>query len=182
MGDQFKILGILFDCKLVMRDAVEAVVAEASWKLRTLLRTKRFYTTRDLTTLYKAQLLPYIEYRTPAAYHASDSVLADLDKLQTKFLREAGLSELDSLMIFRLAPLLARRDMAMLGLIHRTALGKGPAHFSVCAHETQAAEASVPTHQPQDRHTDRHFGQVCIGIGRHIQLAARLHCGGNYSF
>ena len=32
-------------------------------------------------------------------------------------------------MEFSLAPLAGRRDMAMLGIIHRAALGKGPAHF-----------------------------------------------------
>ena len=32
-------------------------------------------------------------------------------------------------MVFKLAPLKARRDIAMLGLIHRTTLGKGPEQF-----------------------------------------------------
>ena len=32
-------------------------------------------------------------------------------------------------MLFNLAPLETRRDLAMLGLIHRTVLGKGPKHF-----------------------------------------------------
>ena len=34
----------------------------------------------------------------------------------------------DALLHFNLAPLQSRRDMAMLGLLHRTALGKGPEH------------------------------------------------------
>ena len=36
---------------------------------------------------------------------------------------------MEALLNFRLAPLAARRDMALLGLIHRTMLGKGPPHF-----------------------------------------------------
>jgi hypothetical protein len=44
-------------------------------------------------------------------------------------LEDAGLSEADALMKFNLAPLAARRDIALLGLIHRTLLGKGPVHF-----------------------------------------------------
>ena len=32
-------------------------------------------------------------------------------------------------MVFNLAPLSTRRDIAMLGLVHRTVLGKGPKHF-----------------------------------------------------
>jgi hypothetical protein len=35
----------------------------------------------------------------------------------------------DALIEFNLAPLTARRDMAMLGLIHRTIIGRGPSHL-----------------------------------------------------
>ena len=75
---------------------------------------------------YKAKLLSFIEYRTPAIYHATSSVLAPLDRLQTTFLRQACISEMEALMVFNLAPLRTRRDIAMMGVIHRTALGKGP--------------------------------------------------------
>ncbi len=52
-----------------------------------------------------------------------------LDGLQTKFLERLGVSESDALLYFNLAPLSSRRDMAMLGLIHRTLLGRGPQQF-----------------------------------------------------
>ena len=39
------------------------------------------------------------------------------------------MSEKDALVHFNLAPLKARRDMAMLGVVHRTVLGRGPTHF-----------------------------------------------------
>ena len=129
-GGSFKLLGITFDGQLSMSDAVEEVVSEASWKLRTLLRTKRYYTDADLITLYKAHLLSYIEYRTPAIYHATQTVLSRLDEIQPRFLKDAGVDEVTALVEFHLAPLPVRRDIAMLGLIHRTALGKGPPHFS----------------------------------------------------
>ena len=91
-----------------------------------LLRTRRFYTDADLVVLYKAHLLSYLEYRTPAIYHATRVVLGRLDAVQSRFLHDVGVNEVDALVHFRLAPLSARRDMAMLGLIHRTVLGKGP--------------------------------------------------------
>ena len=75
-GATLKLLGILFDDSLSMEKAVNQFVSEASWKLRTLLRTKRFYTDADLVLLYKSHLLSYIEYRTPAIYHATRDVLA----------------------------------------------------------------------------------------------------------
>ena len=68
-------------------------------------------------------------YCVLAVYHAKRDVLVKLDRVQTRFIRDAGLTEIDALMKFNLAPLAARRDIAMLGLIHRTVLGKGPRHF-----------------------------------------------------
>ena len=70
-----------------------------------------------------------MEYRTPALYHATCTTLKPLDGLQESFLRKAGVTALEGLMVFNLAPLATRRDMAMLGLIHRTALNKGPVQF-----------------------------------------------------
>ena len=70
-----------------------------------------------------------MEYRTPALYHATCTALQPLDKVQERFLRQAGVTELEALMHFNLAPLSTRRDTAMLGLIHRTVLRKGPEHF-----------------------------------------------------
>ena len=52
-----------------------------------------------------------------------------LDRVQKRFLREVGLTEEEALCDYHLAPLKCRRDIAVLGLIHRTVLGLGPAHF-----------------------------------------------------
>ena len=41
-----------------------------------------------------------------------------------------GVDEISALVTFHLAPLATRRNIAMLGLIHRTILGKGPIQFS----------------------------------------------------
>ena len=49
--------------------------------------------------------------------------------MQARFLRDIGVDDIIALDKFNLAPLSTRRDMAMLGLIHRTVLGKGPEHF-----------------------------------------------------
>ena len=57
------------------------------------------------------------------------TTLAGIDAVQTRFLRECGLSDEDALLHFNLAPLEARRDIAMLGFKHRSVLGYGPRHF-----------------------------------------------------
>ena len=85
-----------------------------------------------MVNLYKAKVLSYAEYRTAAIYHYCDTVLVPLNKLQDSFLAELGLSCQDALLHFNLAPLECRRDMAMLGLIHRCVIGRGPEHFREC--------------------------------------------------
>ena len=93
------------------------------------MRTRRFFNDREVVLHYKSHIMSYIEYRTPGLYHACDSTLRPLDKVQSNLFAELGISDEQALRSFNLAPLRSRRDMAMLGLIHRTVLGKGPAQF-----------------------------------------------------
>ena len=94
-----------------------------------ILGSGRFFTDAEFVNFYKSQLLSYLEYRTPAIYHACDNTLAPLKQFQDKFLGELGIIPEDALVHFNIAPLSCRRDMAMMGLLHRAALGKGPDHF-----------------------------------------------------
>ena len=112
-----------------MSDTVFDLVKDCKWKLKAILRTRKINTSDGLISLYKAQVLSYIEYRTAAIYHACSTSLAALETVQTKLLQAAGVTEVEALINFHLAPLSARRDMALLGLIHRTVLGKGPSQF-----------------------------------------------------
>ena len=51
--------------------------------------------------------------------------LAPVDWIQQRFFGELGVTEEEALVEHHLAPLSVRRDIAMLGLIHRAALRKG---------------------------------------------------------
>ena len=128
-GYSFRLLGVPFDYALSMRDAVYEIVSEAFWKVASIFRSARFFTDREFVNLYKSQLLSYLAYRTPTIYNACDTVLAPVDKFQDRCLKELGISAEDALFHFNLAPLQCRRDMAMMGVLHRTALGKGPVRF-----------------------------------------------------
>ena len=128
-GSNFKLLGVVFDHALSMKDAIHELVADASWKIASILRTTRFFTDGELVNLYKSKLLSFSDHRTAAIYHACDTTLAPLNRFQERFLSELGISPEDALFHFHLAPLACRRDMAMLGVLHRCALGRGPAHF-----------------------------------------------------
>ena len=129
-GPSFKLLGILFDFRFLMHEAIQSCVGDCGWKIQSLLRSRRFYNFADILLLYKAQILSFIEYRTCAFHFASSSGLGPLDAIQNRFLRSLGISALDALNHFALAPLSARRDIAMLGVIHRSVLGHSPGHFS----------------------------------------------------
>lgn len=126
----FKLLGVEFDTKLIMENATHSLANECRWKFKSLLRTRRFLSGKHLVDLYKARILSYIEYRTPAIYHASSSLLSAIDKIQERVLEVAGVGEKDALLKMNLAPLNMRRDIAMLGVIHRSILGRGPEHFN----------------------------------------------------
>ena len=63
-------------------------------------------------------------------FHAAPSTLHCIESIQQRFLHESGLTERSALLHYRLAPLCSRRDIATLGLIHRTVLGIGPPAYS----------------------------------------------------
>ena len=106
-GEDFKILGVLWDPKLTMDKQCQEVARRAGWKLKTLLKTKRYYNTRELVGLYKCHVLPVLEFSTPAVYHAATTTLDLLDRVQRRFLREVGLTEEDALLSFNLLAIFA---------------------------------------------------------------------------
>ena len=63
--------------------------------------------------IYKSKVLSFIEYRTPAIYHADSAYLDMLDFTQVSFLREIGFNEREAFSYFNLAPLQVRRDIAI---------------------------------------------------------------------
>ena len=113
-----------------MDACVHSLVTSATWKLKTLLRGQRYFTGVCMINFYKTQVLSYLEYRTAALYHATTTTLTPLDNLQNGFVRDTvGATDLEALFVFNLAPLRTRRDIAMLGIVHRAALRKGPPHL-----------------------------------------------------
>ena len=67
--------------------------------------------------------------------------------------KAVGVSCEEALMIFNLAPLNTRRDIAMLGLIHRTVIGGGPDHFK--QHFVRAPSSLRPEGRDSQRRHDR---------------------------
>ena len=133
-----------------MHTAIQHIATEMSWRVKALMKARRFYGTSSLLRLYKAQILTYVECFTAAIAHAAPYLLDKIDATQRHFLSEIGLSELDALKNFSLA-----------GLIHRSARFDGPPHYqtlfprmsssqnvrvtrtSACRHQLQIEERFV---------------------------------------
>ena len=109
--------------------AAKHVATEAGWRLKTLLRGRRFFTTPELVRLYKVQIFSYMASSHPALYHAAPSILARIDRVQERFLKEIGVTQKEAIKDYRLAPLSNRRDMGMLGALHKINLDLAPPQF-----------------------------------------------------
>ena len=122
-GRDFRLLGPVFDAKLLMHSAVQKVVSKAKPKTQALLKLRRYYSTSDLVYQFKAHVLCVLKSCTAAVYHAASSVLRPLDRVLDSFLEELKLSREEAFLRYNLAPLTFRRDVAMLGLLHKCTLG-----------------------------------------------------------
>ena len=69
-------------------------------------------------------------HHTIAIYDACDSHLQQLDSMQDDFLHELGLCPKKAFLDYNFAPLALRRDIAMLGLLHKRVRGIAHEQFS----------------------------------------------------
>ena len=175
VGGNFRFLGVTFDPRLVMDHACSEIAGQAHSRLRSLLRCRKFFSVAALVRHYKAQVLSFIEYATPAVHHAPSFFLGQIDKVQQKFLEEVGLSAEQALMNFNLAPLATRRDMAMLGLLFLIASGRAPPQFGEMIHKAGAtpfprnlrrpdAQHGRQLHDPVDDTSPKMIGRSVLGL------------------
>ena len=149
------ILGIEFNTSLLMHDAARNLAVESGWRLKSLLRTRRFHNTAKLFWLCKSQILSFIESRTAGLHHAAPSVLASVDRIQRRFLSEIGMSNLEALENWRLAPLACRRSIAMLGLLYRIAHQLAPECLCQLFEREHRLRNGLPTRAAEFRHNLR---------------------------
>ena len=124
-GDAFKYLGCFIDCKLTMREAVDKILSQIRPKVHAILRTRVHYSIQDLIGQFKTHVWGHMEYQNGAIFHASDYILQKLDNVHTHFLTELGLSQAQAFEDYNFAPPCLRRDIGMLGMLHKRVLGQG---------------------------------------------------------
>ena len=140
-GNDFKLLGLVFDVGLRMGSAISELAREAGWRLQAVLRPRRFFSRRQTMNLYKSQVMSYLESGVSGYYHAAPSLLQAIDRIQRRLLRELGISEKDALCHFASAPGQSRREIAMLGFLHRIAMGEVEATIAeLCLFQQKAVE------------------------------------------
>ena len=121
-GDSFKLLGCMTDVKLIMDAAVQDILTQCRPKIKALLRTRAHYDVPKLIEQFKTHIWGIMEYRNGAIYHASSSHLARIDSMQRGFLHELDIDEAAAFLEFNFAPPCLRRDIALLGFLHKRIL------------------------------------------------------------
>ena len=92
-GDDFKLLGCLFDCKLIMRQAIEKILSQARPKISAILRTRQHYSEADLIGQFKTHVWGIIEQNSGAIFHVARYLLDKIDACQSSFLKQIGLDD-----------------------------------------------------------------------------------------
>ena len=121
-GDNFKLLGCLIDVALTMNAEIDYLVSRAKPKIHALLRTRGIYSVKDMILQYKTHIWGITEHPNGCIVHATDTVLKRLDHLQTSFLSKLEIDESHAFLEYNFAPSALRRDIAVLGLLHKRVL------------------------------------------------------------
>ena len=122
-GDDFKLLGTLFDCALTMLPCIEKLLAKIRPKVRALLRLRHIYSTAQMIGQYKTHIWGHKEFSNGALIMAAPSQVRRLDKLQRWYLRELDLTDTEAFVNFNFAPPSLRRGIGLLGFLHKRVLG-----------------------------------------------------------
>ena len=122
-GDPFKLLGCLIDNKLIMKQAIDKILSQIRPKIRAILRTRHHYDCKTLVNQFKTHVWGLMEFHNGGIFHAASYLLAKLDSAQRGFLNELELTPEIAFLEFNFAPPSLRRDIGILGLMHKRVLG-----------------------------------------------------------
>ena len=151
-GDTFKLLGCPMDVDLRMHSAVEQVLSKIRPKITAILRTRQYYSLENLILQFKTQIWGLIETNMGGYFHAASSLLDRIDGAQNRFLHELDVTPATAFLEFNFAPPSLRRNIGILGLLHKRVLGKcHPSFESLFPFESN----------PVRGHTKQLYGHWC---------------------
>ena len=123
-GDPFKLLGCMIDPDLRMHTAIEQLLNKIRSKSTAILRTRAYYSTPELINQYKTHVWGLVECHCGAYFHAASGLLEKISQVQRSFLSKLGVTEQQAFLNFNFAPTRLRRDVAILGLLHKRVIGQ----------------------------------------------------------
>ena len=123
-GQTVRLLGCQIDVKLNMVAAIDKLSAVLRPKIRAMLRMKGSYNLPDMVGQFKTHVWGFLEYHCGSVAHASDTSLAKLDRLHTSYCSALHLDEKTAFLDYNFPPPGLRRDIAMLGFLHKRVLGQ----------------------------------------------------------
>ena len=106
-----------------MDQAIEKILAQVRPKRQAILRTKPHYCVKDLINQFKTHVWSLMEYHNGVNFYASDTLLERLDSAQRGFLQEIEMSPEIVFLEHNFAPPRLRRNIGMLGFLHKRVLG-----------------------------------------------------------
>ena len=135
---------------------------KASPKSHAILATRGFYNIHDLIAQFKTHVWCHLEFSIGAIFHAADSHLQEIDGVQQSFCRSLDLTEEHAFLSFNFAPLCLRRDIAVLGLLHKITFGHAheafvelfPLRSTVHVHEFDTRQERRRHHKQFVEHND----------------------------
>ena len=122
-GEPFRLLGCLIDLDLRMHSAVDQLLSQIRPKSTAILRTQAYYSTAELIMQYKTHIWSLTEFNCGAYFHAATTLLEKIDQVQRHFLDKLQVSVEKAFLDFNFAPTKLRRNIAILGLLHKRVLG-----------------------------------------------------------
>ena len=162
-----------------MNLAIDDVVSHLKWEVFVLNWVRRFYVVSDMVRLWRSNVLLYTQCRTRTISHASQLRLSHIHALQESYLRDLGLSPLDALVHFKLAPLACRRDIVLLGVIHRAAPKSFPRIFPATLAMDEATDTAAAAQIPFAGHDGDTvligYAQFVVRFDSRIQLVRSKH-------
>ena len=129
-GDTFRLLGCMTDCKLSMVPAIDSIMTQIKPKITAILRTRAHYSCKDLIGQFKTHVWGIIEAHNGGIFHAASSHLDRIERAQQHFLDELGVSAEEAFLEYNFAPPILRRNIGILGMIHKRVLGIAHPAFS----------------------------------------------------
>ena len=118
-GDPFKILDCLFDVNFIMKLAVDKILCAVRPKIQVMLRVSHLYTQKGMIQRFEIHIWEYIQYAHGCILHASDILWSKFENLQQRFFTIFQYIGRNSFLEFGFVPIFLRRDIGILGFIHK---------------------------------------------------------------